>query len=70
MIPETSVAYILRGAISRDSGGIQYIMLHIRSDDSSPLNFVGDAYDDGLVAVNPKTNFFIHWVFSFSDLGS
>jgi hypothetical protein len=41
-------------------------MLHIRSDDSSPLNFVGDAYDDGLVAVNPKTNFFIHWVNPFS----
>src|SRR5689334_13992241 len=62
MVPETPVTWVLGGTVSRDNRGVKCIMLHIRSDDASPLNFVGDADDDSLVAVNPKTNFFIHWV--------
>src|SRR6476659_6753162 len=37
-------------------------MFHIRSDDSSSLNIVSDADYDSLVAVDPQTDSFMHWV--------
>jgi hypothetical protein len=53
MVPETPVAYFLRGTISRDNGGVKDVMLHIRSDYSPALDIVGNTYNDGFAAADP-----------------
>jgi hypothetical protein len=60
VIPEAPVAQVLRRAISRDNIGVEYIMFHVRSDDSSRFSIIVDANNDSFGTVEPQTNSFMH----------